>query len=184
MFLFLYRYVQDNAWISQLCGFGQALAFHLYLNEINSAPQSRACQELGYSCLPDFMLGKPFDLNHLYDIWTPKLHKAYVRASIVDFCLIMPGFTLMLGSMLLTSAQRLGLSENLAHLVTVAFLSDVAETSLSMYGSIIYPTRMPDMLVRLACVAGQAKWIMCYVAVLVIAAEFMLPRRARNARSY
>ena len=182
MFLSLYRYVVDNAWLSQLCGVSQAMAFHLYQGEINTAPQSRACQEYNVysSCLPDLMLGLPFDLNHLYNIWTPALHKAYVRASIIDFCLIMPGFTLLLGSMLIIAARRLNISENVAHLMTVAYMSDVAETSISVYGSMIYPSRLPLLVVRFASIAGQSTWIMCYVAVLIIVAEFMHSRKIRT----
>ena len=183
MILSIYRYVQRRPWLGLFCFVAQVIGGQLFLYELKKAPQSPACQELGYVCVPDLMMGMPFDLNHLYDIWTPELHKAYVRGSMIDFCLIMPGFTLTLGAALVRAAPRLGITEYVAHLATMAFLADIGETYLTRYGSIIYPNRrLPEMMVRIASLAGQSKWITCYVAVLVIVTELLFSRRAKTAK--
>ena len=185
MILSVYRYVANSAWLILLSVIAQVISYHFYMGEIRSAPQSQACRdEFAYaSCLPDLMMGLPFDLNHLYDIWTPELHAAYVGASIFDFVIGMPGFTLMLGSLLCIAARRLGISETVAHLATLVLVSDVNETYLSRYGSIIYPKRLPDLAVRFASLAGQCKWITSYVAVIIIVAGFLQSRNNKTEKT-
>lgn len=176
--LSVYRYIQRHPRLGLVLFIAQAIAGQLFLREIKPV-QSQACQEYGYLCVPDLMMGLPFDLNNLYDIWSLELHKAYARGSLIDFAVIMPGFTLTFGALLLTAARRLGMTENLAHLATLAYVSDVGETYISRYGSIIYPTRLPDLAVRFASLSGQCKWIACYAAILAISGAFLLRQPPR-----
>ncbi|GKY92011.1 hypothetical protein MPSEU_000172700 [Mayamaea pseudoterrestris] len=173
----VYNYVEQRPKLLGLCFIAQLIGGQLFMRVIRSVPLSEECKEFGHECVPDMMFGLAFDLNYLYDIWSPEMFQAYAKCSLIDFFVIMPAYTLALGALLVRSAKSLGMSETLSHLATLAVTLDVMETYISRQGSLLYSKRLPTMAVRLASISGQCKWLTCYVSLILIAGAWFVSRR-------
>lgn len=152
---------------------------------MNSVKLSQACLDLGYRCMPDTSMGFPFDLNQLYDIWNAETHRAYATGSLVDFCLIMPSYTLITGILLIRAAKRLNMTDRVAYLALFTVVADIGETYISRHGSLIYPKeRVSEFSVRLASLCSQAKYFSLYAATAIVLVSYSRRIREHNVKAH
>jgi hypothetical protein len=141
---------------------------------------SKICSENGAGGVPDLMFGfSPQELRELYGAWGEEGCAAYIKAATVDLFPYMESYTLVMGSLLVKGARRMGWNDQIAALVVISIMMfDVVETLILRQGCVlpIAPDYLSDTTIRLASACNQLKWILFgVVSVTIVLSSFVLP---------
>jgi hypothetical protein len=140
---------------------------------------SEIFEENGAGGIPDLRFGfSPKELREIYAIWGEERCAAYVKSANVDLFPYMEAYTMIIGSLLVRGARRMGWNDQIAALAAIIMISDVAETLVLREGCVHqgHPDYLSDTTILFASACNQLKWILfgaCFTVALL--SSFVLP---------
>jgi len=108
------------------------------------------------------------DLKELYDRWDPTCQKAYMQGNTMDLFLLVPSYTITLGSWLYHQAQDAGKPVELSLIFIIAAISDIIETIVLGRACLLHPAVLDERIVLAGSLGQQIKWISLGLGTLLI----------------
>jgi hypothetical protein len=136
------------------------------------------CLENGAAGIPDLLFGfSTQELRELYNIWGEEGCAAYIKANTIDLFPYMEAYTMILGSLLVMGARRMGWNDQIGALAAITMMLDVGETVTLRQGCVQGPPDyLSDSAVFFASVCNQIKWTLFVgICATILLSSFVLP---------
>lgn len=99
------------------------------------------------------------DLHELYEGWDQMCQKAYIQGNTIDLFLLIPSYTVTLGSWLYRQARNAGKPIQLSLIFLIAAIGDTVETIILGRACLVHPDVLDEKLILVGSLGQQIKII-------------------------
>lgn len=154
--------------------FTLAYALSFFYSLIIMLQRSAVVEKIIGGSPPDLWFGYSFDdLNYFYKTLGNDGCQHYIQMAKWDFFPFMPVMFISLNFYLKKSCEYFGLPTHFSLLTIVAWVADIIETGIQMYGCSLYPISLSPVLVMSGSLGNQLKWIISIPSIIFILFYFM-----------